>query len=92
MQRNRSGRESQGVHSPLVGQQSDSAADRTPLQLDELEALTGDRAAVLSVVSALRRYRELVNRIAKARYADGEVDGATLASLLSEVSEIEGEA
>ena len=32
----------------------------TPLQNDELAALTGDRSAVIRVVSALREYRQLV--------------------------------
>jgi hypothetical protein len=33
----------------------------TPLQGDELSALTGDRDAVIRVVSALREYRQLVS-------------------------------
>jgi hypothetical protein len=32
----------------------------TPLQEDERAALTGDRSAVIRVVSALREYRKLV--------------------------------
>jgi hypothetical protein len=34
--------------------------ERTPLQEDELAALTLDRSAVIRVVSALREYRKLV--------------------------------
>lgn len=34
--------------------------EKTPLQQDELAALTLDRAAVIRVVSALREYRKLV--------------------------------
>jgi hypothetical protein len=62
-------------------------ADLTPLQQDELDALCGDRAACLRVVSGLRGYRALVQRLVGARYRDGFVEAY---SVPNDVEEIEG--
>lgn len=55
----------------------------------EKRALTGDRAATLRVVSALRQYRAAVEALLDARWQGGTVDGATVASFRSEVERIE---
>ena len=62
----------------------------TPLQGDEKEAMTLDRAAILRVVSGLRGYRAEVKALLAKRYSDGEVDGATLSLFALRVDEIEG--
>lgn len=62
----------------------------TPLQQDERDAMCGDRAAVLRVVSALRGYREAVRSVLSTRYRDGFIDGVAAAALSSSAEEIEG--
>jgi hypothetical protein len=62
----------------------------TPLQQDERDALTGDRRAVLRVVSALRAYREAVKTALDTRWGDDAIDGAHSHSLACAVKEIEG--
>lgn len=62
----------------------------TPLQQDERDAMTGDRSALLRVVSGLREYRTLMQRLADARYSDSAVDGVTIQALLSAANHIEG--
>ena len=42
-------------------------SELTPLQQDELSALTLDRSAIIEVVSALREYRKLVEMM-RARH------------------------
>lgn len=42
-------------------------SELTPLQQDELSALTLDRSAIIKVVSALREYRKLVEMM-RARH------------------------
>lgn len=64
-------------------------AGLTPLQLTEREAMTGDRSAVLRIVSALREYRREVKQLLERRYSDGEVDGATLHGFASAIDDIE---
>jgi hypothetical protein len=61
----------------------------SPLQQLELKALVLDRPSVISCVSALRRYRAAVRDLLAKRYADGEVDGATLSAFSSVVDEVE---
>jgi len=63
--------------------------DRTLLQHDELDAVTGDRMAVLRIVGALRRYRAEFATLLKARLSDGSADGTTINSLMIRVEEIE---
>jgi hypothetical protein len=60
--------------------------DLTPLQNDEREALCGDRAATIRVVSALRSYREAVAALLAARY---RVDDYTMSVLADAVAVIE---
>lgn len=43
----------------------------TPLQQDELDAMTGDRQAVLRVVGGLRRYRALFKQLEARSYNNG---------------------
>lgn len=57
----------------------------------EARAMTGDRSAVLEVVSDLRKYRSAARKLLDLRYLDGAVDGAAMASFESEVCEIEGD-
>lgn len=61
----------------------------TQLQADERAAMLGDRAATLRVVSGLRRYRALVERLLGARYGDGAVDGYEAAAAETEIEAIE---
>lgn len=58
----------------------------------EKQALTGDREAILAIVSDLRRYRAVFKRLIDSRYGDGTVDGATVSMIMSDVEDIEGEA
>lgn len=60
----------------------------TPLQKDERAALTGDRIAMIRVVSALRQYRELVANLVAGRSGDGFTE---LRDTVSIVGEIEGD-
>ena len=48
--------------------------ERTPLQDLERRALTGNRSAVVQVISALRRYRAAVKELIENQYKDGERD------------------
>ena len=59
----------------------------TPLQQDERDAMTGDRAATIRVVSALRSYRELVAGLRRRASFDGHTE---LLETETEVDEIEG--
>ena len=59
------------------------------LEEDERAAMLLDRAAILRIVSALRRYRAASESMLAARYTDGEVDGATLSVFEEEVKGIE---
>ena len=59
------------------------------LQKIERQAMTGDRAAVIAVVSALRRYREASRKLLGARYRDGECDAVSLSTFESGIGEIE---
>jgi hypothetical protein len=61
----------------------------TDLQQDERDAMTGNRMAVIRVVSALRQYRAAVGEMLSKRYADGAVDGATLSAFASSVDEFD---
>lgn len=61
----------------------------TILQEDERQAMLLDRAAVLRVVSALRRYRAAASELLRSRYQDGECDAAALCSFELEIGEIE---
>lgn len=61
----------------------------TPLQDHERSAMTGDRTAVLHVVSALRQYRAAVAALLVARYSDGFVDGVATSALDDTAREIE---
>lgn len=66
------------------------ADELSPLQQDERAAMTGDRAAVLRVVSALRQYRAAARELLDARYADGECDRVAMSTFASVVEDIEG--
>ena len=55
----------------------------------ERRAILCDRAAILQVVSALRRYRAAVERLLEARYMDGECDRVAIGSLQDTAEEIE---
>lgn len=59
----------------------------TPLQQIERDAMCGDRSAVLQVVSGLRGYRALVQKLIDRRYGDGFTE---LGSTSDDVEEIEG--
>lgn len=48
------------------------------IQVAERSAMTGDKQAILIVVSALRRYRAEVRKLLGNRYSDGECDSATI--------------
>lgn len=43
---------------------------RTNLENFERQAMTGDKDATLKVVSALRKYRELMNRVLDSPHVD----------------------
>ena len=58
----------------------------------EKQALTGDREAILAIVSDLRRYRAVFKKLIDSRYGDGTIDGATVSMIMSDVEDIEGEA
>ena len=59
----------------------------TPLQQDERDAMCLDRQAILRVVSALRGYRALVQKLIARRYRDGFTE---LGFTSDEVEELEG--
>ena len=61
----------------------------TQLQQAEREAMTGDREAILTVISALRRYRALGKRLLDSRYSDGECDGYSIHRFECEMQDIE---
>lgn len=52
-------------------------------------AMCGDRMAVLTLVSALRMYRDSVKLLNTARYRDGECDGTKMHSFISEIEDAE---
>ena len=54
-------------------------------------ALVGNRGAIIQLVSALRRYRESVQKILNKRYTDGECDACALSLFEGEVDEIEAD-
>ena len=62
------------------------------MKIDKLEiekqAIVGDREAILTVVSDLRRYRAICERLLGARYSDGTVDGATMSVIASDIGDI----
>lgn len=63
--------------------------ERTPLQDIERRALTGNRAAVIQVISALRRYREVSRGVIDRWFNDGETDAAIMDAFSDAVEEIE---
>lgn len=67
-----------------------NAKDLAPSVTERL-AMAGDRAAVLRVVSALRRYRAAAKTMLAKRYSDGEVDGGTLTTFADEIAEVEAD-
>jgi hypothetical protein len=68
-----------------------NAEELTYLQQQEREAMCGDRAAILVVVSAVRQFRALIHRLGNSRYSDGECDGYSLTTFFDEVAEIENQ-
>lgn len=66
-----------------------STEEQTDLQRIERAAMTGDRTAVLQVVSALRRYREVVQAVLSTRDPAGVIDGYHAALLDDAVRAIE---
>ena len=63
----------------------------TPLELLERKAMTGNRQALLLVVSALRQYRAACKAALDARRPDGSLDSARVSSFAYAVEEIEAE-
>lgn len=61
------------------------------LQQDELRALTGDRTAVLRIVSALRKYRLAVNQVLSQVPFDGDAPRSVVQELEKEAQAIEEE-
>lgn len=57
----------------------------------EESALVLNRDAVLSVVSALRRYRAAVRKVLETRYSDGSIDGYYSSVLEMSANEIESD-
>lgn len=66
-------------------------SELTNLQRLELKALIGDRAAVVQLVSALRKYREAATVLQGHRYQDGEVDTVALSAFFSDCQDIEND-
>lgn len=55
----------------------------------EKDALLGDRAAIIQVVSDLRGYRAASAKLLAARYRDGACDGFSMSQFNDAVQEIE---
>jgi hypothetical protein len=58
-------------------------------QKNELDALVGDKMAVMRVVSDLRKYRAAAIDILSRRYRDGECDAVALSDFEDTVKQIE---
>jgi len=65
--------------------------ERTPLQDLERRALTGNRFAVVQVISALRRYRAAAEALMEKLRQDGECDVVTMNAFADTVEEIEND-
>jgi len=65
--------------------------ERTPLQDLERRALTGNRFAVVQVISALRRYRACSANLLTARFADGSCVSADVTAFEDDIEEIEND-
>jgi hypothetical protein len=63
--------------------------EMSELQRRERRAMVGDRGAVLSMVSALRGYRNAVDFIRGQRDASGAVDAASVKAFLAMVEIVE---
>jgi len=55
----------------------------------EQAAMTGDRQAILVVVSSLRKYRAATKKLLESRYQDGECDAVALHVFNLEAGEAE---
>lgn len=55
----------------------------------EMAAMSGDRTAVLHLVSALRKYRAAAKKLLGLRYGDGECDAVALTAFANEAMEAE---
>lgn len=65
--------------------------ERTPLQDLERRALTGNRFAVVQIISALRRYRALSTNLLQSRFADGSCVSADVTAFEDAIEEIEND-
>jgi hypothetical protein len=65
--------------------------ERTPLQDLERRALTGNREAVVKVISALRCYRKAAQELLSAKYIDSEYDDVALLRFNESVQNIEND-
>lgn len=61
----------------------------TNLQRDERAAMTGDRSAIVRLVSAVREFRTAAAKLTERRYSDGACDGVAVGEFVNAVEEIE---
>ena len=63
--------------------------ERTPLQDLERRALTGNRSAVMQVISALRKYRAATIALIDRGFYDGKCDDSAVDAFVDAIAAIE---